>query len=215
MGKNKKNNKNISDELGYITVETLGTFIPFVFLVVSILSLVNIVTVQTRMHYALTQAANTVSIYAHTLQLRTKIEAGELKNNIGEVLEGIGSLDFGDVITHREEEIIGYIIDRADDDLEHILETLVRDLIERYLSNGDLSGGEYLKSANVIGGLAGLELHNSDFLTDGDEVSIVVEYEIEYKFGVLPLPFEPKLKVTQQAKTKAWQGGAGEGYNWN
>ena len=208
MGKNKKNNKNISDELGYITVETLGTFIPFVFLVVSILSLVNIVTVQTRVHYALTQATNTISIYAHTLKLRSKIGAGELKDNIEDVLAGIGSLDFVDVIG-GDDEIIGYVTDMIDG---ADFETLVRELIGRYLSNGSLSGGEYLKTANVIGGLDGLDLYNSDFLTDDGELSIVVEYEIEYKFGALPLPFEPKLKVTQQAKTKAWQGGAGEGY---
>lgn len=149
MGKN---------ENGYITVETLGTFLPFVLLVVSILSLVNIVTAQTRVHYALTQTANAISVYG----------------------------------LERSEESI-------------------RELMERYLSNGDQSGGEYLKSANVTGGLAGLEFNTGLASADG-EVFLSVGYEIEYKFGALLLPFGPRLKVAQQAKTKAWQGGAGEGY---
>jgi len=183
MGKNEK---------GYITVETLGTFLPFVFLVVSILSLVNIVTVQTRVHYALTQTANTLSVYAHAT-------SGQPKNNIETVLENIGSIDSEDIKIPLE--IIEYMGDPN---------TLVRELMGRYLSNGSLSGGEYLKSANVIGGLNGLEFGGSAI--DGGEISLAVEYAIEYKFGVLPLPFGPKLKVTQQAKTRAWQGGAGEGY---
>lgn len=57
------------DENGYIVVETIGTFIPFVLLVVSILSIVNIVALQARIHYALTQAANTVSMYSYTLEV--------------------------------------------------------------------------------------------------------------------------------------------------
>jgi len=57
------------DEGGYIVVETITAFILFVFLVMSILSLVNIVAVQARVHYALTQTANTLSMYAYTLHV--------------------------------------------------------------------------------------------------------------------------------------------------
>ncbi|MCL2813906.1 MAG: hypothetical protein FWD23_04840 [Oscillospiraceae bacterium] len=182
--------KRESLENGYITIETLGTFLPFVFLVVSILSLVNIVTVQTRVHYALTQAANTISVYGRAKNFGPETNAGEPR------------------------EIIGYIIDCAPGEPDDLSEAAVRELIGRYLSNGDAGGNEYLKSANVIGGLEGLEFCDTGFLANKDgEISLSVRYEIEYKFGALPLPFEPKLKVTQQAKTKAWQGGAGEGYN--
>ena len=58
-----------SNECGYIVVETVGTFIPFILLVVSILSLVNIVALQARVHYALTQAANTLSMYSYALEV--------------------------------------------------------------------------------------------------------------------------------------------------
>ncbi|MCL1793419.1 MAG: hypothetical protein FWG34_06090 [Oscillospiraceae bacterium] len=181
--------KNITDEKAYITIETLGTFIPFVLLVVSILSLVNIVTVQTRLHYALTQTANTISVY--------------------------GFMDPGEQAAGTLEETISRMIDYAAGKSKYPPEALARKLIEKYLANGSVGGGEYLKSANVIGGLNGLEFCDFDFLTEENgEVSLSIEYEIEYKFGILPLPFEPKLKVTQQVKTKAWQGGAGDGYEW-
>lgn len=57
------------DENGYIVVETIGSFIMFVFFMLSIISLINIVVVQARTHYAITQAANTVSMYTYALCL--------------------------------------------------------------------------------------------------------------------------------------------------
>ena len=89
------------NEDGYIAVETVGAFVPFLLLVISILSLVNIVAVQARVHYALTQAANTLSMYSYTLELigvannlttlenkahRVESEAASIKNDIGTVL---------------------------------------------------------------------------------------------------------------------------------
>lgn len=55
------------DQGGYIVVETIGAFLLFTLLVVSILSLINIVTVQTRIHYALTQTANELSMYSYVI----------------------------------------------------------------------------------------------------------------------------------------------------
>ena len=52
---------------GYIVVETISCFLLFVFLNLSILSLINIVTVQARVHYALSQAAESVSMYTYVL----------------------------------------------------------------------------------------------------------------------------------------------------
>lgn len=52
---------------GYITVETTLTFTLFVLLVISILSLIGIVTVQARVHYALTQTANELSMYSYLI----------------------------------------------------------------------------------------------------------------------------------------------------
>lgn len=54
-------------EEGYIVVETALSFTLFILLVVSILSLINIVTIQARIHYALTQTANELSMYSYVL----------------------------------------------------------------------------------------------------------------------------------------------------
>ena len=55
---------------------------------------------------------------------------------------------------------------------------------------------------------------NDSLLLDADgNVKIVVQYDVDYSFGALILPFEePKLHVTQEVVTKAWLGGEGEGY---
>ena len=56
------------DENGYIVVETVLAFMLFVFLNLSILTLINIVTVQSRVHYAITQTANELSMYSYIIE---------------------------------------------------------------------------------------------------------------------------------------------------
>jgi len=103
---------------GYIVVETIGAFIPFLLLVISILSLVNIVTLQARMHYALTQAANTISMYSYALDVmgftddlkKLNAEAGivareanEMRSDINKVLSGIqGLANLSGALEHGE-----------------------------------------------------------------------------------------------------------------
>ena len=57
------------DERGTILIEFVGSFLLFVLLILSILSLVNIGTMQARMHYAMTQTANTLSMYGYMLHV--------------------------------------------------------------------------------------------------------------------------------------------------
>ena len=242
---------------GYITVETTGAFMLFVLLVVSILSLVNIVTLQTRVHYALTQTANTVAVYSYALEAagiagrlravdgeaaRVRRGAEEIKSDIGAVFDGINSLSFGDAAAHGDaafRRVLGWGESIADDPVEmarllinyglseggsHVFGQLARPLIGRYLSNESMTGDEYLRSVNVIDGLDGLAFNEFTLLDPGrsgagsalidhnGDVRLVVNYEIEYRFGALPLPFRSALSVTQTAVTKAWGSGRGEGY---
>ena len=58
-----------------------------------------------------------------------------------------------------------------------------------------------------------LQGNDSQLLTSEGNVKIVVQYDVDYHFGALVLPFDqPKLHVTQEVMTKAWLGGEGEGY---
>jgi len=220
------------DENGYIVVETVGTFIPFLLLVISILSLVNIVTLQARIHCALTQAANTISMYSYVLHVTGAADtlitidskAGAAGENINSVIDGIKSLSKGNgfdtntgsrVLSAAETAVgdpaafIQNITNYGINELRNLAgEQLVRPLVGRYLANGKMSGSEYLNSVNVV---------NFDFgdciIVNADgNIKLSVDYEIEYTFGALKLPFGPALKVTQTVITKAWLGGSGEGY---
>ena len=166
-----------------------------------------------------------------------------LKNDISAVVDGINQLSFSDVAEHGEavtNRVINLgegIIDDPKKMMEILLEfglsegrsalfeELVRPLVGRFLSNAKVSGDDYLKKVNVIGGLNGLDFyeftlfdlsavqpHNSVLIDHHGDIKLTVKYEVEYKFGALPLPFEPKLKITQTVRTKAWLGGRGEGY---
>ena len=217
------------DQNGYIVVETVGTFIPFLLLVISILSLVNIVTLQARVHNALTQAANTLSMYSYVLKETGAADAlmaldSGAEGGINSVLNGIEALSKGNgqgvgaayrVLNDAEraagdpKAIVQDLANIGISGLQSLaVEQLARPLVGRHLANGELSGDQYLSNVRVV------KFGFSDCaLVDGNgNVKLTVDYEIEYTFGALKLPFGPTLRVTQTAVTKAWLGGSGEGY---
>ena len=252
MFNNKLKNNFKQQENGYIVVETTVVFMLFVLFVTSILSLVNIITLQTRIHYALTQTAITISIYSYTLEAagvddalksidseskKIRKPAQEIASDIDSVMKAINDLslkriyddgmaaadrifDFGQDIMDDPEAFMQAMLNfGVSAGGSFLLEQLARPLVGRYLSNGRMTGDEYLRSVNVVGGLNGLsfspDLSFGDYsvLLDADgNVRLVVTYEVEYKFGILPLPFSPVLRITQSAVTKSWLGGSGNGY---
>ncbi|WP_195986084.1 hypothetical protein [Clostridium sp. D33t1_170424_F3] len=251
------------DEKGYIVVETATAFMLLVLLMVSILSLVNIVTVQSRIHYALTQAAETVSLYSYTLEVTgmaesiknnaekaEQVNSGQISKNINELLDGLKSLsenqtagkntavqvkDWVENAAQSPKQTIQLMLNYGLKEMgDAAFSALIRPLVGRYLDNGSQSGDDYLKAFHVSGGLKGLEFYSFDpsavlknpdggaglqagarhstLMDSNGDVWLTVNYEIDYTFGALPLPFEPKLKISQTVKTKAWLGGDGEGY---
>ena len=249
----------LKDARGYIVVETITSFMLLVFLMLSILSLINIVAVQARIHYALTQTAQSLSMYCYTLELTgaadhlINIEAGAeavhkesaaFKENIESVLDGLQSLNMGDAYKGGEAIVDqtvnlgkgiyndpkGAIQTLSKYGLQQLIGIGFKELLiptmDHYLSNGSMSGDDYLKAFHVVDGIRGLNFYsfglldlntkgnyNSALLTKDGTVKITVQYDIDYSFGALKLPFkEPKLHVTQEVETKAWLGGSGEGY---
>ncbi len=248
------------DENGYIVVETIGAFLLFTLLNIAILSMINIVTLQARVHYAITQTCETISMYSYVLHLtgadshiknsaaKADVAQGQVddfKRNINGLLDGIGSLapeqigESGEALADQVHSGVSNVVSDPKGMLQYVLNYslnqlssaafgnfVVRPLVGRYLANGGISGDQYLKNYGVIGGLEGLEFYSFDVFDlnsagandsmllrkDGD-VKIVVQYDVEYSFGALILPFqEPKLHITQAAAAKAWLGGDGEGY---
>jgi hypothetical protein len=247
------------DEKGMIVVETISTFILFTFLMAAILALVNIVTLQARIHYAITQATETVSMYSYVLEVTSiagrlrnlEHNAGEVtessnsfKNDINALIDGLENFDPDETIYHagaaadtatswmhdtaeNPKRALSLMVNYGVGEVMHFaFGELMRPLVGRYLSNGSMSGDEYLRSVNVIDGLDGLRFYDfslfdlsdtsendSVLLTEGGDVVIVVRYSIDYTFGALPLPFSD-FEVTHVVKTHAWLDGNGKGY-WN
>jgi len=222
----------LKDENGYIVVETVGTFIPFVLLVVSILSLVNIVTLQARVHNALTQTASTISMYSYVLKatgaadslMSADSKASSTAENINSVMNGIESLSKGggfdagaasralsaaeDMVGNPKTMIQNFASYGIGELRGLASEQLVRPLVGRYLANGGISGDEYLKSVRVLD----FNFGDCIIIDRNGNIKLTVDYEIEYTFGALRLPFGPTLKVSQTVVTKALLGGSGDGY---
>jgi len=111
---------------------------------------------------------------------------------------------------------------------DQVAEPLIRPLVGRYLASGGMTGDEYLRKAGVVNtisapGKKGIDAlvfsqlrysggHSTTLIDRDGNVRLVVEYEIEYTFGGLPLPFGPTISITQEVITKAWLNGSGPGY---
>jgi len=222
----------LKNKNGYIVVETVGTFIPFTLLVISILSLVNIITLQARIHNALTQAANTLSMYSYVLYATGAADdlvsldnkASVAAEKINPVITGIEALSKGNgfdsstgdnfknaavSIFNDPKTAIQNILTYGAGGLRNQASIqLVQPLVEKFLATGDITADEYLKSVRV----KNFSLGECVIIDKNENVKITAEYEVEYTFGALKLPFGPTLKITQTVVTKAWLGGSGEGY---
>lgn len=233
----------MKNEDGYIVVETTLSFMLFVLLVVSILSLINIVTVQTRVHYALTQTANELSMYSYvieTLGLTSTIKGldrtgQEVQETIDGVINDLNTIETGinnltsdtekffdnlDAVMGAVESLSGtaqgviedpkgtfvnvvrYGLDTAKN--YAMQEWVIRPMMEKYLANGDQNADEFLSGYGISGEI---DLSKSVFIDENGDITVVASYDIDYTFGMLPLPFT-QIHVEQTAKTRAWLGGA-------
>jgi len=201
-----RDNKN-----GYIVVETVGTFIPFVLVVVSILSLVNIVTLQSRIHHAMTQTALTLSMYCYVMEAmgvaddlsQLDRKANEFSSSINSVFDGINTL------SNNSDSMLRGLADFGLNELKSYTSAeMIHPLLMSYLENGDASAEKYLENVKA----ADFNLTDCILIDKNNNVKLTVEYEVEYTFGALRLPFTPTLRISQTVVTKAWLGGSGERY---
>ena len=222
----------LKNEKGHIVVETVGTFIPFTLLVISILSLVNIVTMQARVHNALTQTANAISMYSYVFKITGTADdlimldskASEGAEMIDAVLSGISAftgsggfdvgggtraLDAAQQAVGDPRHMVQSLANYGINELRSIMSTeIVRPMLMRFLSLGSKTGEEYLESIRVVS----FDLTDSIIIDQNGNIKLTAHYEVEYTFGALRIPFTPTLRITQTAVTKAWLGGSGEGY---
>jgi hypothetical protein len=196
------------DNNGHIVVETIGTFIPLVLLVISILSLVNIVAVQARVHYALTQSAKALSIYTYTLKTTENRSNQTVNDDLSSVAGGIGNIKSTITNIDRSLSTISSLTDITNGSSSVLTGIAVYPIVMRNLTNENISGRDFLKRF----GVSDFDLSSSVILDDNDDIKLTAFYKVDYLFGALPLPFGPKLKITQTAVTNSWINGSGTGY---
>ena len=168
------------DEKGYIVVETLIAFTLYLLAMLSILSLVNISVVQSRVHYAITEACESISMYSYVFQATgqakhitglsgkaavAEANAGEVVSNLNKIIdsgrnmdrEGLGSGISG-VYTAasniRPKDILAAMVQNLQDALfAQCMDALTRHYLDNaYNTDGSVaqSGDQYLKANNVM-----------------------------------------------------------------
>lgn len=168
---------------------------------------------------------------------RVRDGAHQMQDNVNTVITGIQGLSPGDIVDggsgafdlamdwgesamNNPMEIVQLFLGAGLHELTSYVATeiLFRPLVGRYLTNGDISGNEFLRRAGVIGGINGLNFysfsldgsHNSAIINENGQINITVRYEIRHRIGAIPVP--ATLRVTQTVQTRSWLGGSGRGY---
>jgi len=193
------------DERGSILIEFVGSFLIFVLMIISILSLVNIVTAQARMHYALTQTANTLSMYGYILHVTNidgfmmgvqtgadtvNSEANQLIDDINEVLSGINNLDLAGIQKGAEGvqgRVGSWVVNTIKDPI-----CAIQIIMQYGLSELESAGFEL-----ILRELMKYYLSNGDM--DGDEYlkSVGINSDLEFYTFSLPgyVPAQPGQSV--------------------
>lgn len=224
------------DQGGYIVIETVGCFVLFILLLGSIINLINIVTLQAKMHFALTQTAETLSIYTYALDKLNHSGAAEddFAENLDDLINGLegfsqsqgreiagGKYGMQEAVDGKDsvDILLDYIHCGDGGSINYLYWDAIHDLMNRYLSNGSLTGDEYLNQVGVVSntgergkGVDALSFYAFPWtylstdgmpLNDDGDIVIQVTYFVDYTFGALPLPFT-RLRMTQQVYARAW-----------
>lgn len=208
----------IRNQYGYIMVETLISFSLFFFLIGSILGLVNIINLQSRVHFALTQTAEKISMCSYygyvisenSLDPDQFIQSSREFQGVSgisqeEQTENSGNFELFSLFLELEEDVVK----------EGVLEEIILSFMSHYLKNGEQSGEEYLDSVYVVNGLNGFSLFSegedndcrSYYDIEEGVLQIHLEYQVNWNFFGVPLPFSPTVEMSQGVKTKLWRGG--------
>lgn len=225
------------DEQGYIVVETITSFLLLVLLMISILSLVNIVALQARIHYAITQAAETISLYSYTLEItgvanHLKANAGQaeavqqesdvVKGHINQVIDGIYHLSGAGTLSEAKgatDEIVSGTVDTGSE-LYGIAESAVEDpkTTIQHLLNYGLNEVTSAAFGELIRPLVGRYLNNGSMTGDEYLRSAHVIGGLEglefYNFGLLATQQDQDGHLHLQTGAKNSTLMDSEGYVW-
>ena len=141
---------------------------------------------------------------------------------------------WGDAVGSNPKQVLQYIMQYAGYEAMNygFGEFVAEPLVKHFLSNDNMSGEEFLQSFRVkddlqfyslsgpgytpaqegqlVGTLTAIPDDDSYMLDANGNIRLTVQYEIEYSFFGLQLPWgdgNPTLKIVQSAMTKVWLGG--------
>ena len=184
------------NEQGTILIEFVGSFLLFVLLIMSILSLVNIGTMQARMHYAMTQTANTLSMYGYVLNVsgadgflisnaavaeNVRQGANTSIDDINNVLNEINNLSISGVVSSAE-IAAGNIGAQVDNVIENPVQAV------QSVANYGLNQGMSFGFGEILKPLIGYHLANGDMSGDEYLRSVGVDGVESLSFFTLSAP---------------------------
>jgi len=197
--------KNVIDSNsfnGSITVEAAIILPIFICAVMTIGMFSRIYYVNEIMHHALTETANELSNISYVYH------ASGIYGIQKDLDDKLGDYSDVDLDSINKIEDVAYFVGAHvyDEGKVHFGNMIVKELSKKYLiypNNNDVDAR--LKRLNIVGGWEGLDFSRSSYLTNNQDIDIVVSYKVD-----LPLPFKfiKEIPILQRVTLRAWMGGS-------
>lgn len=176
---------------GTVMIETSIVLPLFIFVMLFLYGLFSVTSAQNQVTHALIQSTKSLSLDPYlTEHVDSLSEADTFWSGLGSMI-----LDFGRLSNdkHFSSSDRWYEIDTGS-------ATLAKDRFVGYLAGGDEAiADQKLEKLGIVGGLDGI---NFQMAIDGEDMTITINYEIQFLFDAFDMG---KIPMKQSIKTRMWK----------
>ncbi|MBM7615820.1 TadE/TadG family type IV pilus assembly protein [Alkaliphilus hydrothermalis] len=185
---------------GSITVEAAIVLPIFICAVMTIGIFSRLYYLNEIMHHALTETAHELSNISY-LYHASGIYG--IQKDLDDKLGNYANMNSDNAVEDTVYVVAAHIYDEGK---VHFGNMIVKELSKKYfITSKNPSVDLRLKRLNIVEGWEGLDFSRSSYLTDNQDIDIVVSYRVD-----LPLPFEfiNEIPILQRVTLRAWMGGS-------
>ncbi len=192
--------KRLNNSRGSITVEAAIVLPILLCAILTIGMFSKVYYVHEIIHHALTETAYEISDISYLYYVSG---INEIQKQLDETLDDYGSFEE----VENMEDVANWLISNIyDEGKSQFGNTVVKQLIKKYLVTSNQNNIDIrLKSLNIMDGWAGLNFKSSSYLSNHQNIDLIVKYKIKLP---LPIRFVSEIPIIQRVSLRAWMEGS-------
>ncbi len=170
---------------GALTLEAAIVLPIFLCFVLSLAYFIKIIYVHENIQHAITHTADNLATYTYVL------DKLDIENALDKRIPKNDAF-------HGMQSFIDLAVDKTNQSVKSMLgQSIISSLIDRYITPHQYNHWY------IVGGRGGLDFSQSSFLSEKEDVAIVVHYDLKLP---IPVPGLKKIHLIQRATSRLWKG---------